>query len=264
MDAGQLFKSGQLAEAINAQLAIVKAKPLEHGQRMFLFELLVFAGELDRAQRQIEAINYGQPELDAAVLDYRKNLASERARRLVFAGKGQPEFLRDPGEPVRQRLLGLLKLADNALPEATTAFQQANEQIVPLKGTLNGKPFDGLRDGDDCLGNVLEVYARGQYFWVPLAQISALTMNAPRSPRDLLWIPAHLEMQEGDAGSVFLPALYPGTDQEADPQLKLGRLTDWRGADLVRGTGVKEFFVGSEQTSILDWRNLVVTAEPGP
>jgi type VI secretion system protein ImpE len=258
MDASQLFKSGQLSEAIDAQLAIVKAKPLDHGQRMFLFELLVFAGDLDRAKRQIEAINYGQPELDAAVLDYRKLLNTEGVRRQVFAGKAQPEFLADPGEQVRQRLLGLVKLAQGATDDAAAVFQQANEQTPALAGTLNGQAFESLRDGDDRLGTVLEVFAHGQYFWVPLDQVATLTMNGPRFPRDLLWVPAHLEIKNGEAGSVFLPALYPGTEQETDPQLKLGRLTDWRGDTLVCGVGVKLFFVGSEESSILDWRNLAV------
>lgn len=261
MDAGQLFKSGQLAEAIDAQLSLVKSKPGDNGQRMFLFELLVFAGELDRAERQINAIQYQQPDLDAAVMDYRKTLASERARRQVFAGQAQPEFLRPPGDSVRLRLLGLVKLAAGAATEAADAFQQANAQIPPIHGTLNDKPFEGLRDGDDCLGSILEVYAHGQYFWVPLEEVAALTTNAPRSPRDLLWLPAHLELKAGDAGSVFLPALYPGTSQESDVQIKLGRMTEWRGDTLVRGVGAKEFFVGSEPMCLLDWRNLAVTAE---
>jgi type VI secretion system protein ImpE len=263
MDAGQLFKNGQLAEAIDAQLALVKSKPTDHGQRMFLFELLVFAGDLDRAERQINAVQYSELELDAAVMEYRKNLAAERLRRQVFAGKAQPEFLGPVTEPVRLRLLGLVKLAAGAPTEAAAAFQQANEQIPPIHGTLNDKPFDSLRDGDDCLGSVLEVFAQGKYFWVPLEEVGSVAMNAPRFPRDLMWIPAHLELQKGDAGAVFLPALYAGTEQATDVQLKLGRMTEWRGDTLVRGVGMKEFFVGSEPTSILDWRNLVVTAEPG-
>jgi type VI secretion system protein ImpE len=261
MDASQLFKSGQLTEAIDAQIAVVKSQPADNGQRMFLFELLVFAGDLDRADRQINAIQYREPELDAAVLDYRKNLAAERARRQVFAGQGQPEFLRPATESIRLRLLGLQKLAAGALTEAADACHQANDQVPPVRGTLNGNAFDGLRDGDDCLGSVLEVYAHGQYFWLPVEEIGTLTMNAPRFPRDLLWIPAHLELQAGDGGSVFVPALYPGTDQEADSQIKLGRLTEWRGDSLVRGVGAKEFYVGAEPTGILDWRNLVVAAE---
>jgi len=261
MDAGQLFKNGQLAEAIEAQLALVTSKPTDHGQRMFLFELLVFAGDLDRAERQINAVNYGEIELDAAVMEYRAILGAERLRRQVLAGQAQPDFLRPVGEPVRLRLLGLLKLAAGALAEAADAFQRANEQIPPIRGTLNGQAFDALRDGDDCLGSILEVYAHGKYFWVPLEEVGTLTMNAPRVPRDLLWIPAQLELKAGDAGAVFLPTRYAGTENEADVQLKLGRMTEWRGEALVRGVGTKEFFVGSEPSSILEWRSLVAAAE---
>lgn len=262
MDSSQLFKAGQLGEAIDAQLAVVKAKPMDHGQRLFLFELLAFSGDLDRAQRQIEAINHGQVELDLAVADYRRNLDSERARRDVFAGKRQPEFLQPPPEHVRSRLLGLIRLSENLAAEAADAFAQANDQIPPISGKLNGPPFEGLRDGDDCLGSVLEVFAQGQYYWVPLEQVSSLKMNAPRFPRDLLWMPAHLELQAGEAGSVFLPVLYPGTHLESDVQLKLGRMTDWHGDAPVRGTGVKVFFVGSDEMSILDWRTLELTPPP--
>ncbi|MBI2804906.1 MAG: SciE type virulence protein [Planctomycetes bacterium] len=256
MDANQLYKAGKLAEAIDAQIAVVKAKPIDQGARLFLFELFAFSGDLDRAQKQIDAMQADQPEIATALLDYRKILAAERSRREVFGNKVQPEFLMEPPEHVRDRLLGLLKLADNAPAEAQAAFAKANDALPELKGTLDGKPFDSLRDGDDCLGSVLEVFSQGRYFWVPFEQIQMLTMNAPRFPRDLLWIPAHLEMRQGDAGSVFLPALYPGTEKETDTQLKLGRLTDWRGDSPVRGVGVKIFFVGDEEMSLLDWRKL--------
>jgi type VI secretion system protein ImpE len=259
MDASQLFKAGNLAEAIDAQIAVVKAKPLDQGARLFLFELLAFSGEFDRAERQINAIQYDEPEIVLAVADYRQVVEAERLRRLVFGKKAQPELLAPPPEHVRLRLLGLMKLADGAADEAADQFQQANSQLPELKGMLNGKSFEGLRDGDDCLGSVLEVHSKGRYFWVPLEQVEAISMNAPRFPRDLLWIPAHLEMKAGDAGSVFLPALYPGTDQETDTQLKLGRLTDWRGEALVRGVGLKTFFVGPDESSILDWRKLEIT-----
>src|ERR1051326_7979461 len=84
MDASQLFKAGKLAEAIDAQIAVVKSKPTDHGARMFLFEMLAFSGDLDRAQKQIDAINYGEMELDAAVQEYRKLLDGERSRKQVF------------------------------------------------------------------------------------------------------------------------------------------------------------------------------------
>jgi len=260
MDANQLFKAGKLTEAIDAQIALVKAKPIDQGARLFLFELIVFSGDLDRAQKQIDAIQPDQPEILVVLTDYRKLLDAERARRQVFSSKVQPSFFGDVPEHVRQRLLGLVNLADGKTSEAADAFQQANAQIPDLIGKLNDKPFDGLRDGDDCLGSVLEVFNHGRYYWVPLEQVQTLTMNAPRFPRDLLWIPAHLEMKAGDEGSVFLPALYPGTEKETDVQLKLGRMTDWRGEAPVRGVGAKSFFVGPDEMGLLDWRKLELTA----
>ena len=177
----------------------------------------------------------------------------------MFGEKAQPEFLAAPPEHIRLRLLGMTQLADGASAEAAESFQQANDQAPALKGTLNDKPFEGLRDGDDCLGPVLEVLSKGRYFWVPFEQIESVTMSAPRFPRDLLWIRADLETKEGDAGPVFLPSLYPGTSQETDAQLKLGRLTDWRGEAIVRGVGLKTFFVGDQESGILDWRSLEIT-----
>jgi type VI secretion system protein ImpE len=258
MDSSQLFKAGQLSEAIDAQIAVVKTDPINPGKRLFLFELLAFAGELDRAQKQIEAIPHDDPEVGTALIDYRRLLDAERARRQVFLAKGQPEFLAPPPEHVKLRLLGLLKASQGATAEADEAFQQANSQMPVIQGSLNDKPVDGVRDGDDALGTVLEVFANGKYCWIPLEQIVLLTMTAPRFPRDLLWIPVQLEVRDSESGNAFLPTLYPNTHLESDPQLKLGRFTDWRGEPIVRGIGLKTFFVGPDESSILDWRKLEV------
>src|SRR5688500_3645470 len=95
--ATELFKAGKLQEAISAQIQEVKANPADHARRVFLFELLSFSGELDRAERQIEAVKYDDPELDLAVRGYRKMLDAEKARRLLFRQGLKPEFL--AGDP---------------------------------------------------------------------------------------------------------------------------------------------------------------------
>ena len=77
MNASDLFKAAKLPEAIDAQIAEVKANPGDQSKRLFLFEMLAFAGDLDRARRQIDAVNYGQMELDTAVLAYRKLSATK-------------------------------------------------------------------------------------------------------------------------------------------------------------------------------------------
>src|ERR1700730_8479286 len=64
MNAGTLFKSGKLQEAIAAQVQEVKSNPADQAKRLFLFEMLAFAGELDRAQRQIDALQFEEMEAE--------------------------------------------------------------------------------------------------------------------------------------------------------------------------------------------------------
>src|SRR5262245_43141677 len=62
MSASEAFKAGRLQEAIDAQIQEVRAHPADHGKRLFLFELAAFAGDLDRARRQIDAVKYDDPD----------------------------------------------------------------------------------------------------------------------------------------------------------------------------------------------------------
>jgi len=258
MNASDLFKQGKLPEAIEAQLKQVKEKPADHGQRLFLFELLAFAGDLDRAQRQIDAVQYGELEIDAAVLAYRKLLDSERLRRRLFSESLIPKFFGEPPEHVRLRLEAVNRLRENRPAEAAQVLAKAAEACPDRKGELNGKPFQSLRDCDDLFASVLEVLAQGQYYWVPLDQVESVTINAPKTPRDLLWAAARLEMKDS-AGNVFLPLLYPGSHEHPDNQVKLGRLTDWKSAEggPVQGIGARVFLVDDDAVSLLDWRELV-------
>ena len=183
MNATELYRAGRLREAIDAQVAEVKARPTDQGLRLFLFELLAFSGELDRARRQVDAVHHGQPDLDLATLGYRKLIDSEAARRRFFDEGVPPEVLGEETLAIRLRIeaAGQLRLGRPA--EATALLEQADEATPPVHGTLNGKPFATLRDADDLFGGVLEVMAQGKYFWVALEQVVGLGMTAPRFSR---------------------------------------------------------------------------------
>ena len=149
MNASDLYKDGRLREAIEAQVQEVKASPTDHAKRLFLFELLFFAGDLERARRQIEAIEYKDPDLDAAAAVYRKLLDAEQARRDLFARGVAPGFFGEPSEHLRLRLDAVNRLREGRPAEAAEALRRANEAIPPFTGRLNGKPFESLRDADD-------------------------------------------------------------------------------------------------------------------
>jgi type VI secretion system protein ImpE len=260
MNAADFYKAGKLQDAIDAQLKEVKANPADQAKRLFLFELLAFTGDLERAQRQIEAVTYREMELDAAVMAYRKLLDAEQLRRRLFSDGLAPQLFGEAPEHVRLRLDSVNRLRENNSAEAAACLAQAAAATPAVRGELNGKPFESLRDCDDLFAAVLEVMAHGVYYWVPLEQIDTLSINAPKFPRDLLWIPARLETRDNPAGNVFLPALYPGSHEHADNQIKLGRMTDWLGSDggPVRGVGLRTFLVDDDAVTLLEWRQLEV------
>jgi type VI secretion system protein ImpE len=144
--------------------------------------------------------------------------------------------------------------------EAAKMLREANENATHLKGQFNDKEFDGLRDADDLFGPVLEAFSQGRYFWVPLEQLASVAMNPPKYPRDLLWAPARLMLKDGATGDVLLPALYPGSHEHADDQIRLGRSVDWLTPveGLVRGVGVKTFLIGDDAPTLLEWRELLI------
>ena len=56
MNAEQLFRAGKLNEAISALGSLLRDRPDDLKNRTFLFELLCFAGEFERAEKQLNII----------------------------------------------------------------------------------------------------------------------------------------------------------------------------------------------------------------
>ncbi len=259
MTASELYKAGRLQDAIDAQLQEVKKAPADHGKRLFLFEMLALTGDLDRAARQISVVRYDDAEIDLAVAFYTQLLEAEKARRQVFRDGHQPKFLIDPPDTVKVRLEALGRIREGNHTEANRLLEQANAGPA-VAGRLNDKPFESMRDCDDLFGPVLEVMAHGDYYWLALEQVDAIVMNAPKFPRDLIWVPARLEVRDGPAGDVFVPALYPFSHEHVDDQIKLGRATDWKqeSGGPILGVGQRTWLVDEEASSLLEWRSLEV------
>jgi type VI secretion system protein ImpE len=255
MQAGELYKAGRLREAIEAQLLDVRSAPTDPAKRLFLFELLAFSGDLERARRQIDLAEHNDADLDAATAVYRKLLDAEQARRDLFARGVAPGFFGEPAEHLRLRLDAVNRLREGRFAEAGETLARANEAVPAVHGHLNGRPFQAFRDGDDLFAGVLEVMAHGRYFWVGLDQLRLVTINPPRFPRDLLFVPAHVELAD-EQGDVFLPALYPGSHEHADEQVRLGRMTDWKELEggAVLGVGLHTFLHDDDAIGLLEWR----------
>jgi type VI secretion system protein ImpE len=263
MRAKELLDAGELTPAIELLGAELRSQPGDVFRRTFLFELLCYAGELTRAERQLDAIGHrgAEPATRAGVAFYRGLLEAERQRaRLFEGGEGRPRFLLEPPPSVEVHLEALGHLLAARPAEARAALERAAALRAPVRGTTAAGPCDDLRDADDLLAPVLEVYAPIGYCWVPWEQVQSLEIPPPQSLRDLLWAPARFAGPDGQGGEVFLPTLYPGSCAHADDQVKLGRKTVWldAGAGIVRGVGRKLLLVGDEASTLLElgWARL--------
>ena len=259
MTASELFEAGKLRDAIDAQIAKVKAQPANNPARFFLFELFLFSGELDRARKQLDVLRYDDPQHIAAIEQYRNAMDAEVKRRAVFAGTEQPKGLTDGPAHVSLRYEALKLLAHGEVAEARRKLDGANAAVPALAGTFNGRAFDSFYDADERFGTVIEVFGTGgTYAWVPLETVESITMNPPGRPLDILLRPANLVLKDGVEGDVLLPALYPGSHLSTDGELQLGRATDWTTADVSTGLGVKQFLSGEANLDFHQWREMML------
>jgi type VI secretion system protein ImpE len=137
-------------------------------------------------------------------------------------------------------------------------------------GILNGKPFESLTDSDPRIGARLEVYAAGQYMWIPFEHIASLEMQPPKRLRDLLWAPVVLRtgptFKGVELGEVLVPTLAPFSFRHADDAVRLGRVSVWeeRDGDEAIPYGQKTFLVDGEDYPILELRRLEIAGTEEP
>ncbi|MEK7407302.1 MAG: type VI secretion system accessory protein TagJ [Acidobacteriota bacterium] len=232
MNARELFQAGKLNEAVQALSAELRDQPTDAKRRTFLFELLCFAGDYERAEKQLQVLAQQSPAAEIGALLYRGALFAEKTRQEIFARREYP-----------------------AAPGAG-----------PVAGTLNGQPFQSLEDADPRVGPRLEVFAAGGYLWLPLAHVASIQIPPPRRLRDLLWIPAVVRtgpaFKSTELGEVHLPALSPFSWRHADDAVRLGRATVWEadedGNELPFGQ--KVLAVDGEEFPLLELRSLEIAA----
>jgi type VI secretion system protein ImpE len=234
MNAQAQFQAGKLNEAVQTLGAELRDNPTDARRRTFLFELLCFAGDYTRAEKQLDVLAADGRAAEMGALLYRAALHAERIRQAIFEKQDYP--LTEP------------------------------ESDAPLSGTLNGKPFEFFSDSDPRLGARLEVFAAGDYLWIPLHHIASIELQAPTRLRDLLWTPAIVRtgpaFKGKELGEVLLPTLSALSWKHSDDQVRLGRATDWQddGTGNVVPVGQKMFAVDDDEIPILDIRKVEFAA----
>jgi type VI secretion system protein ImpE len=261
MDAKQLFDSGDLQGAIRQLTADVKAAPRDLRSRIFLFELFCFTADFERAKRQLDTVAQisGDAKVQLGTELYLAILEAESARRQILQGESrQPRFLFEPPPYTALHLKALNQLRDRHYEEVETLLDESRKLRKDLDGEVESIPFHDFRDGDDLLAPFLEVIVKADYVWLPLEQIARLEIEPPRTLRDLLWIPAKIEVAEQRTSDAFIPVRYYGSSDHPEDAVKLGRMTIWEplGQETNLGKGQRTFLIDGDARSILEIRRV--------
>ena len=252
--AAALLRAGRLDDAIAAAQAAVRKAPTDLNARVLFAELLVFAGNLERADVILDAASSIDPTTAVVVAEFRQLIRADMARRQLFRDGRVPELLSDATETQRLQLAALVALRAGDMAEATRHAEAAEAARPRVPGSHDGKPFDDLRDVDDLLAGSLEVLTTtGKYFWIPTERVISAEFHKPKRPRDLMWRRCSLSVAQGPDGEVYVPAVYAPEDPMTDA-LRLGRATDWRQAEggPMRGVGQRVFLLGEDDVAIMD------------
>ena len=228
--ATDLFAAGKLQEAIDSLSAELRDNPTSAQLRTSLFELLCFAGNWERAEKQLSLLSGDDQQHRVGALQYLAAISAERTRHEMFEKKKFPQ----------------------------------ESDAAPPSGLLNSKEFSSIADADPRIGNRLEVIAGETYMWLPFAHIATLEIGPPKRVRDLLWAPATIRtggaFEGTNLGEVLLPVLSPFSWKHAQDNVRLGRMTVWEQLEdgEERPYGQKMLLVDEEEIPLLEVRRLQI------
>ena len=250
----EAFAEGRLAEAVAWQEAIVEEQPGDDASRLFLVELLAFAGRFDEVRSHLAVIDSDDPAWPASARAFRQLVRAERHR------SRRPAILPVPiPKHAKARWLAIRSLRQGDPATAVRWIDRADALATEVRGFLNGQEFESLRDADDRFGSVLEAFAEGKYLWFPWEAVRRVKFEPAKFTLDRFARPAEVRLRNGSDYQVHLPLIYPRS-HEADGVFAVGLETDRVCPDdgPIRCIGAKLLLVDDDEVPLGDCKMIEV------
>jgi type VI secretion system protein ImpE len=260
--AEQNLRDGDPQAALALVQTEVRTKPADPKLRIFLFQLLAVLGQWDRAKTQLDVAATLDPAAIAMAQMYGDALRCEVLRADVFAGKKSPMVFGEPEQWLAFLIEALLRAGRGESAEAKTLRGRAFDEAPTSAGSLDGQPFSWIADADMRLGPILEAIINGRYYWVPFARLARVSIDVPSDLRDMVWMPAHLQFENGGESVALIPTRYPGSEASGDGGLALARKTVWSEPtpEFFAGLGQRILTTDLGETPLLEVREIVLGA----
>lgn len=264
MELMQRLREGAIDGAVAELAERVRRTPTSLEVRYSLTTLFAMRGEFERAQEQLDVIGAQDVATLPGVRLYQSLLSAELERQNVWDGIGVPEVVGGSAAArLRATLPGALGEGDLDAIAATLTELEQREPAVPAM--LNGRRVSRLRDSDDFLGPVLEVFANGHYQWLPFGDLRSVRLDAPTTLFDLLWARARVTNRSDATMIVHVPVLYAETHTSEDGLVRAGHKSEWIAIGELgyRGRGGRVFFSDDEQIGLLETRGFELEEAEG-
>jgi type VI secretion system protein ImpE len=258
--AEQSLRYGDPAAALAQLQEQVRARPSDPKLRIFLFQLLCVLGQWERALNQLKVAS----GLDASAIPmeqtYGEAVRCEAIRSEVFKGTKSPLIFGEPEQWLALLIESLLVDGRGAHDRSEELRAQAFEDAPASPGSINDRPFAWIADADSRLGPVLEAVINGRYYWVPFTRLSKIQIEPPEDLRDFVWMPAHLDFENGGEAVALIPTRYPGSEQSSDGLIVLARKTVWEevGPNVHRGLGQRILTTDNDDVPLMEVRTILL------
>ena len=264
--AERTLKDGDPHAALARLQEDIRTRPADAKLRVFLFQLLCIVGQWDRALNQLKVASELEPLALPMAQMYGDAVRCEAIRDEVFDGKKSPMVLGEPEQWLALLIESRLLAGRGDAAHSEEFRARAFEDAPTSSGNIDGRPFEWVADADSRLGPVMEAIINGRYYWVPFSRLREITMEAPEDLRDLVWMPAQLQFQNGGNSLALIPTRYPGSQSAEDGTIALARKTSWEpiGPDAYRGLGQRIITTDAGETPFLEIRALSITQDGDP
>jgi type VI secretion system protein ImpE len=256
--AERALKDGDPAAALARLQEDVRARPSDAKLRVFLFQLLCVLGQWERALNQLRVASEMEPLALPMAQMYGEAVRCEAIRDEVFAGRKSPMILGEPDQWLALLIESRLRAGRGEAAPAEELRLRAYDEAPASAGDLDGKSFEWIADADSRLGPVLEAIINGRYYWVPFSRVTKVSFEKPEDLRDLVWMPAHIDFENGGESLALIPTRYPGSESASDGAIALARKTTWEpfADDAFAGLGQRVFATDAGDVPMLEIRSI--------
>ncbi|MEM9284893.1 MAG: type VI secretion system accessory protein TagJ [Pseudomonadota bacterium] len=241
----EAFEAGDLKAWRAALAANVKAHPAKRSARLDFADALLVIGDYEKADTHYDLAAGEGPVAARAQLTQRL-LRGLVERDAWWADGAMPELADEPSDAFKALITALIKNREGA-DDTAVAFDAAEAARGEILFSLNDGPEVDVRDVDDRIASYLEMITpSGVYNLAPMSAVTSLVCLPIEHVSDLVLRRAMLTLESGQSGSVFIPMVYPHTDDVSDEE-KLARSTSWHGEGVpIIGHGQRCFLAGDD------------------